>query len=89
MLCGTIRKQFELIFKSAELEKGSRRNIKFNFVAFNIQWWQTDDGKYEPAPWSLSQGCPGRGTVEGRHTFVRTIIITMRLLEEKIKDAEI
>ena len=46
--------------------------------------------RVEPAPWSLSQGCPGRDTVEGRHTFVITIIIIiiiiiMRLLEEKIK----
>ena len=49
--------------------------------------------KVEPAPWSLSQGCPGRGTAEGRHTFVimmmidhgHSIMIIMRVLEEIMK----
>ena len=36
--------------------------------------------KVEPAPWSLSQGCLGRGTVEGRHTFIITIMMMMMMM---------
>ena len=35
--------------------------------------------RVEPAPWSLSPGCLGRGTAADRHTFIFVMVMMMTM----------
>ena len=41
--------------------------------------------RVEPAPWSLSPGCLGRGTAADRHTFMLIMVMKMVMLIRVMK----
>ena len=41
--------------------------------------------RVEPAPWSLSPGCLGRGTAADRHTFMLIMVMMMVMLIRVMK----